>query len=1310
MQNDPRPLHLHTLESLCVELINGKSVKIPNGTFLLQDDHSKAVLNWYYRNRNKWAGRMSENDADSIANCLTQELAAPAFPEAPTTKTNGKRLKIVKVQAHRFGGIHAYGTESSAPADFSFEPQRNLTLFEGPNGSGKTSLLNTIVWCLTGSLLRAQREPSEGAEEFDCLVSMQNEEGKEDFSSHGITPVTPLPDPALSSLSVGQAVAIDTWVEITFEDETGAKLPPVRRTQARTIRGKVTESCPSFESLAIDPISVNIATVMPSILHHVQIGKQSDLGQAVSELTGLSKLTDLRNHSSRAANYLNTTARTRRENEISNFDTQFNEARTDLESRLMEFPKMKPEAELPKPSADKEIESQLEELKKHFQSAKSDALESAKTILGDGFDPNLQSERDELEKNIEPAVIQLSRLKDLESAMRLASLGELKVSDVETTNAQIEAILEEANTLAELAKNPDLAKREQLYARLASWMKNHDLDDTTTCQVCLRNLSGIVDPVSSESVTEHLNSAMISDANLVSQAASTWVSQRKSNLLSSLPESLRKEVERDLPTLPSDLIAKALKEELFATDPFKGVLQELQKSTEKLCQSFLPSLPDFTEPKVPILPEIGGSDLEPLQQLLKRITRAIAFAEWRQNSSDEIKSVFQSIVGKKTTDANAEEVTEDSTIRTKLEAISDIIEGSQPITDAIKYCDRMDKALKSRRTVEKLLSSYNQAIKALGEVGKLGELAEAQVKELQSLLGTKAQLWRDKIYQDAVSSTHKLRRTEMSTDGKLDFHVGSEKITAPAQHVANASSLRASLIGFFLAFREHILKVRGGFDFLVLDDPQELLDHHNREKMGGAIAGLAIAGSQIFLSSYNRQFSQIIAEEGKTVTTHFSVHPINARRSTLELALSKIELDKKAGKFRSELDDHGSARDYANEVRIYLETRLGDLFDDPTYPAFAATTNKPGLSDKLDVLRNLVASSVNDLFAHNTVRNFSNHPDLQSTSECYKLMNDAHHQPDNVNYGRVSAVADNLVSLRKGIDQVHQTFRHFRWKSGNVDNDNNADVVVLNSVSPTPALQVVIQPDLAAFAGAAATGGSQDVHVEQLEGNWFDDKSLFLIRNSNLGMSVPANFVAIVESEPRPPKDRNLVIAKKSDEVLARRVLFSEGSSRMALSAETPDPRKSPPTKIVSANQYGLHKIVGCLMADTFHSQSKQEAVDITNKDIVKNIETAYRVNMESAVPFALPNQILLGGKTLLPSEYQNFVGSIVAVTLGDGTQVLKRIGESLSNQNGYIRHFETIGGLGGSILLQTEEVDGGSFNVPLISSVRLAIGVIYDY
>ena len=100
-----------------------------------------------------------------------------------------KLLKLVKIEAHRFAGIHAYGSEIEAPENFYFEPTKPISLFEGANGSGKTSLANAIIWCLTGEIIRPQRQPERGDLEFEFKIERDNELS----TPHELPPVTPLP-------------------------------------------------------------------------------------------------------------------------------------------------------------------------------------------------------------------------------------------------------------------------------------------------------------------------------------------------------------------------------------------------------------------------------------------------------------------------------------------------------------------------------------------------------------------------------------------------------------------------------------------------------------------------------------------------------------------------------------------------------------------------------------------------------------------------------------------------------------------------------------------------------------------------------------------------------------------------------------------------------------------------------------------------------------------------------------------------------------------------------------------------------------
>ena len=146
----------------------------------------------------------------------------------------------------------------------------------------------------------------------------------------------------------------------------------------------------------------------------------------------------------------------------------------------------------------------------------------------------------------------------------------------------------------------------------------------------------------------------------------------------------------------------------------------------------------------------------------------------------------------------------------------------------------MAEDLAKRRKAEQRLAVYRAASAALQECMKVGGLAEEQVQQLQKRLERGAVSWRSRIYQGAFTTSHDLVAARMSGEGQLELLIGANGVSAPAQHVANASALRASLVGFFLAYWEYLLHERGGLKILLLDDPQELLDGDNRERLANA--------------------------------------------------------------------------------------------------------------------------------------------------------------------------------------------------------------------------------------------------------------------------------------------------------------------------------------------------------------------------------------------------------------------------------------------------------------------------------------------
>ena len=1300
-----RPLHLHTVESVCSDLIGGRAIAVgaEGVTHSLDKEAARAVLAWYSKNRLKWGGNVVVADAEAVVDA--SKIKPPSVSE-PTATTERERrcLVLTKIEAHRFGGLHAFSDNGRSPESFVFEPSKPITLLEGWNGSGKTSILNAIIWCLTGQLLRPQRKPEETEEEFACRIQVNS---SSPTTAHKLTPVTPLPDKRFPPDLSREKIPLDTWVELTFADEAGNSLPPIRRTQKRSTKGAVVETPADIASLGLDPIAARIGTTIPGLLPYIQIGLVSEFGQAIAQLTGLSELVDLAKHATRTQQRIDKELTKTRNEEIDQQNELFRQARNDLQTLLDENPHLRPTISLPDPAATAKLEDELASIAEHFTTCKTDALKNAKQILGADFDPSDKAARDNLESSVSPALQQLSDFGKLTSAAKLASLS--KLTDVQVANLEklFAEISYEAKMLAELMTTPDVAARRQLYARVATWMKEQDETDLSTCKVCGGTLEGAIDIKTGRLVRDELDDAFTSDAELIGHTVATWAASRLGRLSKTLPEELAVEIKRDLPESPIDLLISAIAAELFDTAPFKGALSVLQPAARTLAEASFATLPAFEQPVVDELPAPISIAAIELGDALARIHRAISFGHWQKTNRDNVNAAVMSVITKK--NPNNEPITDGSSLGIKLGALSEIVKSAAPINLALEYSARMSKALKLRREKETRVAEYDVASDALTDVIAIGSLAQTQVENLRATLDGRATFWRNKIYNNAYSTSgYDLVGSNMDSKGALTLFVGTAGVSAPAQHISNASALRANLVGFYLAFWEHVHKERGGLKLLILDDPQELLDDDNRDRLARTLPEVVKGGAQLILTTHNRLFARMAVAEARKgeLVEHRSVHPVNEMRATVKTAVAVEELDYKRAEFERNIDNAPSAQDYVIDARIFMEQRLADLFDDPAYPAYSTSSKSPTFADYLGRLRGLVRSTPNELFRKKSVVDFCNDVALKEGASCLTLLNKAHHRDKTkISYKDVKDESENLKRLRGRVEEIHEEFRRWKWRDPVVLASN---VVTLKSAIH-PTFTIGIQPDLAAFTGAPSKGGSQDEASDKFDSVWFDNKSLFYLKNENMGFAAPATSIVVVESEPKPGNDRNLVIAIHKGEVLARRLLRPQGDTfALALAAQTPDPRKSPPTRMLDPGETQIHRVLGVLFDDLPPPAEKQEAVQISDAPSLKKIVASYRVRDDSALPLALPGQIVLGGMTISPADLSAYEGKFVALTLTDGSGIFKRVGPTLTGLK-TLRQFESIGGLGASEVIATEAIEGQFSNLRVMEFARLVLGVIYE-
>lgn len=1303
-----RPLHLQTIDSLFAELIGGESVSAgdDDAEFRLDNADSRAVLYWYGMNRPKWAGNVMTPDVEAMVTGILTTPPPTPIPNVVTPRA-GRRLRLAKVVAHRFAGVHSYGTEDTPPADFVFEPREAITLFEGWNGAGKTSLLNTIIWCLTGEMLRPQRQPESAREEFSGLF-VRSIDGNDETTSHTLTPVTPLPNPAYYMPPVGKPVPVDSWVELTFVDQDGNVLPPIRRTQLRT-RGKVSETQSGFDALGVDPGALRIGTIMPALLQFLRVGAASDLGLAAAKLTGLADIANLSKHAARARDKLKGEFKKERERDIEDADARFLEARGDLQKQIDAYPDMAPSKPLPAPSAAPDLERELAELEGHFNTLKADALSAAQTILGAAFDPADKNARDNLEASIGPAQGQLKSMGQLPSVGRSRTLAEVNDAGWQGIDGLVAQMRLEAADLAELAANPELGRRKQLYARVAGWLADSKVHDASSCMICTRSLDGVLDPVTQRAVSEHLAEVSEADQRLLSLTRQSWAAGWVGTLAAKCPVALKPELDRDLPAHPRDLIHAALVNDLFETEAFKATMAPLKTGVRLVCDQELAKLPSFAEPIIEPLPTALAAVSAQLLLGIKRLARARAYAQWGAAHTAEVAEVTKSILKGPGGDIIA--IIEVTPIGRKLEALASIVKGVAPLNAALEYCRRMASHLKSRRSKEERLKLYSRAVDALESVIELGSLAEKQVDRLRSLLHVRATYWRDRCYHNAYPMAgHAMRDTAMDVKGVLDIRVGFEKASAPAQHISNVSALRASLMGFYLAFWEHVLAKRGGIALLIFDDPQELLDHDNKEKLARLLPDLVSQGGQLLVATYDKHFARAAAAAGREYAAieHRSVHPVNPYRGTLITAPAVEGLDRKRDAYEQDKDNASLAQDYANEVRDFLEARLTDLFDDPAYPAYAGVSKAPSLANHLGHLRSLAKSPPNALFRGKAVTSFCDCKALAQGAECLKVLNAAHHNKASLSAGDVYAVAHDLDLVRSLAEKMHIEFRHWRWHEPLQGAAGPNNVVPFKQVTVSP-FKVLIQPDLAAFTTASGQEGSQDLGSDIFDETWFNDKTLFLIRTNNLGFSVPNGCIAISESSSCEGSDHDLVIVRQRGHLLARRIFRPRNGTELTLAAEAPDSRESKPSLQFNAGDVAVYRIVGMLTEQPPPplGKGKGEAMEIASARSLSHIKTAYRVRDESGIPLALPGQIVLGGNVVMKSELASMEGMLVALGLDDGSSIFKRIGKPVPGTGGQLWQFESVGGLGSSTVVSLVEPEEKSA-APRFVCARRIIGVLY--
>lgn len=1308
-------LHLHTLETLCNELVSGRGVVLADGElFRFDADETRAALGWYLDHRDEWDRNVRTADLDERADALA--VAPPTFPPSIPAEGGAHRgmLHLKRMRVRRFAGIHHYGTTEEPPEEFEFEFDRPLTLIEGLNGSGKSSLLSAITWCLTGHVYRSQRLPEE-IDGASAVLASVDAEGEGAPLTKELLAITPLPKADLLRSLGANPLTLDTRVTLEFVGDSGAIAGAITRSVTRGRRGGIRIEEPDFTVLGLDPVGRSIGTLMAGSVPYIQLGKTCRLGGAVAALTGLRGLQDLAHHARRSRARYERELPGKRQQEIADLDETYLTARHELQDLLAEHHHVAPTTSVPETPTEEDMEVALGRCAKELEEKEAQAFEASRSILGTDFDPTDRGSRDDLRQNVGPAIGQVGgdRIRRLPSAQRLHDLKSVGEADVAAAEELIAELAGEAGTLAKLALNESVHARLRLYARVATWLKEQpDVPEgVEQCPVCLTALAGKMDPVTGKPVAAHIGKFLASESHYIELTLTDWQERARQRLATGVCATLQAALQSELPATPADLISTALCDELFEDDSFSGSLAPLRERVRCLCADVIGRLPAFAEPKAPQLPDCFTSGPRSLRDAFTRLTRAIAFGRWRRENAEACAEAFQAVIGDVPSEAASSEPAADTApLRSLLGELRQVIQDTTPLAEARAKMDRLTKTIAERRKREERIRLYARAATAMRDLQLLGTLVEQQVTALTEKLSAATAEWKKRFYKSAYSAAPEIVSTSIGRDGSLSIEAEAEGTRIDASHVSNASDLRATLLAFLIAFWQHLLEERGGLSLLLIDDLQELFDPPNRRRIANAVAKVVAAGGRVIATTNDRRFGRQVdmaatEELGGDEFVHLCIHPLNPSRQHVDLGPFIEEVERKQHQFERDVDNEQTARDYVNALRIYIEHHMLDFFCDHD----AGLPRDPTVADLVRALCARAARGV-EPFHSQAFQELASMPELGPGSEFLRLMNESHHGNAHlVMPTDVQGVQDACVRVRKLIRKAYGDYE--LWLQRDAAPPAPA-MPPLPRAMATPAFDVPVFENVAALVTGASAGDAL-ASLERFSGTSLDHHAAYLINTHNLGFSCPNHSRVIVGVSAEDAPDRSLVVALRSGGVLARRLLRDEKRPGVVtLASDAEDPRTRPPSEVLSTAEVRLLKIVCVLFDDQAHyPRPTQEAALVDIPRALSKIECACEVVGESAVPLALPGQRLLCGGCLASGQLDIAEGSrvVIVVSGSAGEEVLfKRVGKALAGAR-HMRIFESVGALGESIVVRTEQCDGAFADAPLLVSARQVLGVLYE-
>ncbi|WP_417380078.1 hypothetical protein [Gimesia sp.] len=1304
-ESTPTRIEDHTLDTLLDELISGREVIDSTGdVFAAFERDSRSILEWFRKNRSIWDGTNRTEFASQITTAMTVDPPdRPSKVPQSSTKTLNK-YQISKVRISRFGGIHEFGNLNSNPEalEVNLDPsQYKATLLYGRNGCGKSSLLSAISWCLTGWFYQPQGFPAKSTMvvEYTCNVG-EDEDEKATATKLKALPIIPMPPAEVLDLVIKSKYPIETWVEVEIQDEIGNVHGPFRRT-ATIQKGKVTESTSgNFATLGLSPSDLEIGTRLPAMLPHIRLDEKNGLGEAVSKLIDIQPIKEVARHAEKTIEKIQKKLIQDTDDDLS-ISREHIRKETEAIIQLMDKNNL---VELKNKYVDilqNTTSENIDQLKRDVEARRGVLLSSASELLGSDVNFSNSDIQKQMIKDVHLAEHQLTseELSKLNCIKSWNSLAALAVETIQKTEELIAKILSEANALAELHANPDRARRIQLYAKVANWLKQESNDIPTECPVCGQSLESRQDQQTGESIHLHLEECFSESTEMWDRAPDIWANDYLGKLAQIVPDALRKKAKAS----PALQLGSSMVKELSDSACFGEILRPLADNLAKRWNEVQLNIPDIPVTQNNTIPQVLQADCSDLIDQLDTIETNIKYAqiikqsEWNRNKiEDELLGIV------------TENVTENKSLRQMILTLAEVTNEAEPLTKILEHAATINEQLEEQKKLQSQKKEYNRAIKALESLGRLQKLVQKQVDGLLSNLKSRQKVWLDAIYTPARLTHPEITNPKLTSDGQLGFQAAHLGTYAPAHHISNASHLRATLVAFYLAYWEHQLAMRGGLRTILFDDPQDLFDEDNQLQLARAIPKIINSEAQVILTTNKKIFfHDIDQKQVKGKRWEIDWKPGNP---VVQLLMSRKEIEQQFLDYRSDRTDN-KAQHLAGSVRVYAETRLLALF---RHERPISLPDQPTLLDAVNVIARLNNLGTQP-FDGDAITSLLKNGGCIQGRPLYLLLNDPHHsRADQITIGKVDTLLGELKLLVKCVNEVWDHCQNSKYLTA-VQLKLKRTIMPLpqapsSHALPNDRVQVLTS---AAASNADSFGIEADDAGEEFRWGQLGRIAIYQVLSHSLGLAVPKFCRVIVSLEEEEIPDHSLVIALFRNKVFARRLARTPGQSdAVLLNSDRLDPRNRAPVEVIHQDSLRLFPIIGVIWNDCETRTGTGEAILDETYDLNKlDIKVAQTVNGLSAEPFVLNKQKILLGSEIHWTDIGRHIDRPVSVELKDKRQFLKIVSNSTMGPKDTVRVLNPLGGLGEPIIVHggfPKKQSDDFKHIPQVQRVRPMHVVLY--